>query len=118
VYKRQGLGYVDVFGTNGTLITRLISNGKLNAPWGLAIAPANFGAFSGDLLVGNFGDGKINVYDPSTGDFLGRLNDANGKALKIDGLWALDPGPGDTKVSFSAGPNDEANGLLGVIAPN
>jgi uncharacterized protein (TIGR03118 family) len=114
----KGLGYVDVFGTNGTLITRLISNGKLNAPWGLAIAPANFGAFSGDLLVGNFGDGKINVYDPTTGDFLGRLNDANGKALKIDGLWALDPGPGDAKVSFSAGPNDEANGLLGVIAPN
>jgi uncharacterized protein (TIGR03118 family) len=115
---KPGLGYVDVFTTGGVLVKHLIANGVLNAPWGMAIAPANFGAFSGDLLVGNFGDGKVNVFDPTTGDFLGTLSNKHGKALKIDGLWALDPGPGDSKVTFSAGLNGEADGLLGVIEPN
>jgi uncharacterized protein (TIGR03118 family) len=114
----KGLGYVDVFDLNGNLQTHLIANGKLNAPWGLAIAPSNFGAFSGALLVGNFGDGKINAYDASTGDFLGPLKGSNGKALKIEGLWALDTGPGQANVQFSAGPGDETHGLLGNIVPN
>lgn len=114
----KGLGYVDVFDLSGNLQTHLISNGLLNAPWGLAIAPSNFGAFSGALLVGNFGDGRIHAYDPDTGNFLGTMKGTNGKALKIDGLWALDAGPGASKVQFSAGPDDETHGLIGTITPN
>lgn len=114
----KGLGYVDVFDLNGNLQTHLISNGLLNAPWGMAIAPSNFGTFSGALLVGNFGDGRINAYDATTGEFLGTLGNKKGKPLKIDGLWALDSGPGSSTVQFSAGPNDETHGLLGNIKPN
>jgi uncharacterized protein (TIGR03118 family) len=114
----KGLGYVDVFDLNGNLQTHLISNGLLNAPWGLAIAPSSFGEFSGALLVGNFGDGRINAYDATTGDFLGTLSNKKGKPLKIDGLWALDSGPGPSKVQFSSGPNDETHGLIGTITPN
>jgi uncharacterized protein (TIGR03118 family) len=111
----NGLGYVDVFSGNGKLKQRLIANGPLNAPWGMTIAPDGFGAFSGALLVGNFGDGKINAFDPTTGDFLGTLSRPNGRALRIDGLWALD-GNRDGTVTFSAGPDDEANGLIGKIS--
>lgn len=114
----KGEGYVDVFDLSGNLQTRLISNGKLDHPWGLAIAPASFGDFSGKLLVGNFGDGRINVYDPDTGDYLGTMKGSNGKPLKIDGLWAIDPGPGASKVQFSAGPDKETHGLIGTITPN
>lgn len=113
----KGLGYVDIFNTKGKLIKRLIANGKLNAPWGLAIAPSSFGTFAGSLLVGNFGDGKINAYDATTGSFIGTLGDSDGKPLVIDGLWALDPGPGNA-VTFSAGPDDESHGLIGLIQPN
>ncbi len=115
---KKGEGYVDVFDLSGNLQTRLIANGNLDHPWGLAIAPASFGQFAGDLLVGNFGDGKINVYDPTTGSFLGTMQDANGKALKIDGLWALDSGPGASSVQFSSGPDKETHGLIGTITPN
>jgi uncharacterized protein (TIGR03118 family) len=114
----KGLGYVDVFDLSGNLQTRLVSNGALNAPWGMAIAPSSFGEFSNDLLVGNFGDGRINVYDPTTGDALGTLGNKNGKPLKISGLWALDPGPGHGQVQFSAGTYDETHGLIGFIKPN
>ena len=114
----KGEGYVDVFDLSGNLQTHLIANGKLDHPWGLAIAPASFGQFSGKLLVGNFGDGAINVYDPTTGNFVGTMKGANGKALKIDGLWALDAGPGATKVQFSSGPDKETHGLIGTITPN
>jgi len=113
-----GLGYVDVFDLKGKLQKQLIANGALNAPWGLAIAPSQFGAFANDLLVGNFGDGHVNVYDPNTGAYLGTLSTKKGKALKIDGLWALDPGPGNNQVQFSAGPNDETHGLIGLIKAN
>jgi uncharacterized protein (TIGR03118 family) len=114
----KGLGIVDVFSTSGALVKRLVSNGGvLNAPWGMTIAPASFGSFAGDLLVGNFGDGKINVFDPNTGDSLGTLSSAKGKPLKIDGLWALDNGPGASNVTFSAGPGGESHGLIGLIAP-
>ena len=111
----KGLGYVDVFDKSGTLQKRLISNGKLNAPWGMTIAPSGFGTYAGALLVGNFGDGKINAYDANTGDYLGTLKGTNGKALKIDGLWALDAGP-NANVTFTAGPDDETHGLLGLIS--
>jgi hypothetical protein len=110
-----GLGFVDIFTTNGQLLKRLVSNGPLNAPWGLAIAPQSFGKFAGALLVGNFGDGQINAFNPLTGQFLGRLDDGAGPN-GIDGLWALHAGPNGT-ITFSAGPNEEANGLIGSIRP-
>jgi uncharacterized protein (TIGR03118 family) len=113
---KKGLGFVDVFDKNGNLLQHLIANGVLNAPWGIAIAPSGFGTLAGDLLVGNFGDGKINVFDPSTGDRLGNLKDGDGKTVKIDGLWALQAGPGSS-VTFTAGPDDESHGLLGQLQP-
>jgi len=113
-----GLGYIDVFDLSGNLQTHLVANGLLNAPWGMAIAPSSFGTFAGALLVGNFGDGHINAYDATTGDSLGTVSNKKGKPLKIDGLWALDAGPGKSNVQFSAGPNDETHGLIGLITPN
>ena len=109
----QGRGFVDVFDTDGHLLNRLVNHGQLNAPWGLAIAPASFGKFAGALLVGNFGDGQINAYDPETGNHIGTLRTEDGKA-QIDGLWALRTGPAGT-ITFSAGPADETHGLLGSI---
>jgi uncharacterized protein (TIGR03118 family) len=114
-----GLGYVDVFDTRGHLLRRLISQGKLDAPWGLALAPRHFGAFSGDLLVGNFGDGAINAYDPRTGGFRGTLQNKDGNPIKINGLWALRFGNGvigtPQTLLFTAGIGDEAHGLFGEI---
>jgi uncharacterized protein (TIGR03118 family) len=113
-------GFVDVFDTNGNLIKRLVTRGRLNSPWGLALAPANFGRFSNDLLVGNFGDGRINAVDPQTGDFLGQLRDASNRPITIDGLWGLEfgndgnAGP-STTLFFTAGINDEADGLFGSL---
>ena len=101
-----GNGFVDVFDTSGNLIRRVVSNGKLNAPWGLALV-------NGELWVGNFGDGRINNYNPSTGAFLETLSTATGTPLQIDGLWDLLPlGSG---VYFTAGIADEAHGLFGLI---
>jgi uncharacterized protein (TIGR03118 family) len=114
-----GRGRVDVFTLDGVLLQRLAAHGVLNAPWGLTIAPAGFGTFSGDLLVGNFGDGRINAFDPATLGFAGALRAPNGRALAIDGLWALLPGNGTEgsthDVLFTAGPQDEAHGLLGLL---
>jgi uncharacterized protein (TIGR03118 family) len=114
-----GLGYVDVFDANGHLLRRLISQGALNAPWGIALAPRHFGAFSGDLLVGNFGDGAINAYDPRTGDFRGTLKNKDGNQIKINGLWALRFGNGvigtPQTLLFTAGIGDEDHGLFGEI---
>jgi len=124
-----GKGFVDVFSADGVLLTpnHLISGGKLNAPWGVALAPSNFGSFSNDLLVGNFGDGHINAFDPTTGHFLGQLKLANGQAFQEDNLWALRFGNGATdKVTgnvlaptntlyFTAGINDQKDGLLGTL---
>ena len=120
----QGRGFVDAYDTSGTLLARVAQHGQLNAPWGLALAPANFGRFSGDLLVGNFGDGQINAYEEmANGRFerRGELRDAGGKPLSIDGLWALQFGHGSASngptntLFFTAGPNDESDGLLGSI---
>jgi uncharacterized protein (TIGR03118 family) len=110
----RGLGYVDVFNAQGKLLKHLIANGKLNAPWGITIAPAGFGTFADALLVGNFGDGKIHAYDATTGEFVGTLRGMDGTPLTIDGLWALDAGP-NSRVTFTAGPDDESHGLLGLI---
>ncbi|MGH6890107.1 MAG: TIGR03118 family protein [Rhizomicrobium sp.] len=114
---RLGLGYVDVFSEQGTLIKQLVAKGELDAPWGLAIAPSTFGSFAGSLLVGNFGNGWINAYDPNTGSSLGWLSDKKGNPLAIQGLWALDPVPSG-EMTFSAGPHREKNGLLGLIKAN
>ncbi len=115
---KLGLGYVDVFTTSGMLVTQLIAGGPLDAPWGLTIAPSGFGSVAGDLLVGNFGNGWINVFNPTTGAALGSLSTPKGKPLVIKGLWALDNGPGTGTIQFSAGPDGETHGLLGLITPN
>ncbi len=111
----HGLGYIDIYTTHGQFLRRLVASGPLNSPWGLAIAPASFGEFAGALLVGNFGSGVIEAFNPTTGAYLGVLKD-NGKAIVIPGLWALAQGP-DGEVIFSSGPNGEANGLVGAVRP-
>ena len=125
-----GNGFVDAYDLSGNLIGRVASAGELNSPWGLALAPEDFGRFSGDLLVGNFGDGRIHAFDPttltSTGQFeaVGLLHSAAGKPIKIDGLWALQFGHGTNSSSangltstlfFTAGPDDEGHGLFGTL---
>jgi uncharacterized protein (TIGR03118 family) len=121
VVPGAGLGFVDVYNVNGKLIKHLVSHGPLNEPWGLAIAPKGFGAFAGDLLVGNLGNGWINAFNPSTGRFLGSLDNAKGHPIAINGLWGLMVGNsafgGASSVVFSAGPNGYANGLVGVLNP-
>jgi uncharacterized protein (TIGR03118 family) len=125
-----GNGYVDAYDTSGNLIRRVASAGELNSPWGLALAPDNFGRFSGDLLIGNFGDGRIHAFDPDqlteAGEFeaVGLLHSAAGKPVKIDGLWALQFGHGTSASSangltntlfFTAGPGGEEQGLFGFL---
>jgi uncharacterized protein (TIGR03118 family) len=120
----QGRGFVDAYDLAGNLLARVAQYGQLNAPWGVAWAPADFGRFSGDLLVGNFGDGQINAYEElPNGQFehRGELRTADGKSLSIDGLWALQFGHGApangpvNTLFFTAGPNDEDDGLFGSI---
>ena len=116
-----GLGLVDVFDTQGTLKSHLIAPaGQLNAPWGMTLAPTGFGTLSGMLLVGNFGDGRINAYDPSSGALLGPVTDPTGAPMVISGLWGIAFGNGAqsqplTTLFFAAGPNNEADGLYGRI---
>jgi uncharacterized protein (TIGR03118 family) len=117
-----GNGFVDVFNPNGDLIQRLVSEGRLNSPWAVTLAPATFGAFGGDILVGNFGDGHINAYDRSTGHFEGRLLNTTGQPLTISGLWGLRFPAGSLNavpgaLYFTAGINDEQDGLFGDLAP-
>ena len=115
-----GLGFIDVYNTNGNLVSRFASNGALNAPWGLALAPADFGPFGGALLVANNGDGHINAFNPVNGAFLGELADGNGSAIAVSNLWALtfgnDHAGGDSHtLFFTAGVGDEAHGLFGAL---
>lgn len=116
-----GCGFLDVFDTDGNLVQRLVSAGALNAPWGLAWAPTGFGKFGGDLLVGNFGDGTINAYDPATGNWMAVLMDQNGNPISNEGLWALTFGNGGNGGStnilyFTAGIEDETHGLFGSVS--
>jgi uncharacterized protein (TIGR03118 family) len=116
-----GHGFVDVFAPNGDLLQQLASRGRLNSPWAVTLAPSTFGAFGGDILVGNFGDGRINAFDPATGQFLGQLRSQHGP-ITIPGLWGLRFPTGSLNVTpnalyFTAGPNHEADGLLGDITP-
>ena len=116
-----GNGFVSLFDANGNFVRRVISQGQLNSPWGTVIASANFAQFSNDLLIGNFGDGTINAFDPTTGNFLGTLKNSNGNAIVNGSLWELvfDPtgqtGAKDT-LYFSAGLVNEGDGLFGAIA--
>jgi uncharacterized protein (TIGR03118 family) len=117
-----GLGYVDVFDMSGNLVTSLVSGGALNAPWGVAIAPAGFGSYAGDILVGNFGDGHINVYS-ATGASVGALAVNSGGTVAIPGLWALVFGNGDadkpaTTLFYTAGFADQTDGVFGTIVPS
>lgn len=118
----QGHGIVDTYDLQGHLLARFAQHGQLDSPWGVALAPAGFGEFAGDVLIGNFGDGHINAFDPATGGFRGKLKDAHGQAVVIDGLWSIlfgnggnggDPGT----LYFTAGPNDESDGIFGKLTP-
>lgn len=117
-----GNGIVSVFDTNGNFVARAITGGNLNAPWGMALAPSTFGIYGGDLLVGNFGDGIINVYDPKTFAFLGQITDTNGKSVIYPSLWEITFGTtnyGDVNsLYFTAGLSSESHGLFGVISNN
>lgn len=115
-----GNGFVDVYDTDGHLLRRFASRGPLNSPWGVARASYAFGRFSGDVLIGNFGNGEVNAFD-SDGEFRGTLRDVKGKPLVIDGLWMLTLGGGKNSSSdrlyFTAGINGETDGLFGTITP-
>jgi uncharacterized protein (TIGR03118 family) len=117
-----GHGFVDVFNSAGILQARLQHGPWLNSPWGVALAPSEFGEFSHSLLVGNFGSGNIAAFNPATGMFEGWVLNPDGSLLTIDGLWALSFGNGGTAgpvntLFFSAGPNDESDGLFGTLTP-
>ncbi|PYX30756.1 MAG: TIGR03118 family protein [Acidobacteria bacterium] len=117
-------GFIDTFDENGTLLKRLVQGGKLNQPWGIAIAPASFGPLSNALLVSNnTNSGTINAFNPATGQFMGTVTDAHGKPIVIDQLWGIEFGGGTAnngrknQLFFTAGPSNNLAGTFGVIAP-
>jgi uncharacterized protein (TIGR03118 family) len=116
-----GLGYVDLYDNNGNFIQTAISQGNLNAPWGMALAPAGFGSFGGDLLVGNFGDGTINAYDPTSFALKGQLQDSTGAPITNVGLWEIvfgtgTSGAGDPNTLYiAAGINSEKDGVVAAV---
>jgi uncharacterized protein (TIGR03118 family) len=119
-----GKGVVDVYSLDGALLHHLVTNGKgspLDEPWGLALAPKGFGTFAGKLLVGNLGNGEINAFNPTSGAFLGTLDNPKGKAIRISGLWGLSVGNatfgGSRSLVFTAGPKGYRAGLLGILNP-
>jgi uncharacterized protein (TIGR03118 family) len=125
-------GIVNTFDLGGQSLRRLIQHGQLNSPWGVAMAPHNFGALADSLLIGNFGNGHIDAYNPTTGKFIDKMRNPQGQALVIDGLWSLRVGSstvttppaapdanfGPNTVFFTAGPNGEQDGLFGSLTPN
>ena len=118
----QGHGIVDTYDLQGRMLMRFAQHGQLDSPWGLAMAPASFGEVAGDLLIGNFGNGHINVFDPVTGEFIAKVRNAHGQAIVIEGLWTIRTGNGGNGgdpnlVYFTAGPNDESDGLFGHLGP-
>jgi uncharacterized protein (TIGR03118 family) len=113
-------GYIDVFDTSGNFIERFTTGGPLFAPWGLTLAPAGFGSFSGDLLVGNFGNGEILVYNPTTGTFVSTLDDTSGNPIVNPFIWALETRTGGAGVNlnavyFTAGIDNQKDGLFGEL---
>ena len=118
-----GNGFVDEFDLNGNMLQRIASNGPLDSPWGLAIAPQSFGRLAGDLLVGNFGDGTINAFNLNADDFAGKLLGTDGKPITIGDLWAITRGNGGSggdanTLYFTAGVKNEAQGVFGSLTPN
>jgi uncharacterized protein (TIGR03118 family) len=113
-----GNGFVDIFDTSGNLIERFASRGELNSPWGIVRAPFNFGRFSNDMLIGDFGDGRINAFTIG-GNFQGQMRDTAGKTIAIDGLWSLIFGGGSLSspgtLYFTSGPDGETDGLVGTL---
>jgi uncharacterized protein (TIGR03118 family) len=114
-------GLVNTFDLHGGSFQRFTQHGPLNSPWGLALAPASFGQFAGDILIGNFGNGRINAFDPA-GEFLGTVVNPNGQTILIDGLWSLrigndGRGGNSQTIYFTAGPNGEKDGLFGSLTP-
>src|SRR5690606_37777958 len=122
VVSGGGNGFVSVFDTGGTFVRRFTSQGELNAPWGLAVAPASFGRFGGAILIANTGNGQVNAFDPVSGRFLGQLQVRSGAALSINGLRSIGFGNGGSAGSvdtlyFTAGPGGGSEGLFGTIVP-
>jgi uncharacterized protein (TIGR03118 family) len=116
-------GIVNTFDLGGQSFQRLIQHGQLNSPWGVAVAPKSFGALAGALLIGNFGNGHIDAYNPNTGVFIDKVRDPHGQVIVIDGLWSLRVGNGGNggdvnTIYFTAGPNGEQDGLFGTITPS
>ena len=114
---RVGNGFVDVFNADGSLSRRFASNGRLNSPWAVVVAPTGFGGFGGAILIGNFGDGLIGAYNASSGAFIDNLRDLTSTPIRIDGLWGLAFGPsaGSRTLYFAAGPAGEIHGLVGTL---
>jgi uncharacterized protein (TIGR03118 family) len=117
----QGHGIVDTYTLDGQMIARFAQHGQLDSPWGVALAPTTFGELAGDLLIGNFGNGQINAYSPTTGEFINKVRDPRNKAIVIDGLWTIMFGNGGSggdknKLYFTAGPNGESDGLFGNLS--
>ncbi|HEY2846413.1 MAG TPA: TIGR03118 family protein, partial [Pyrinomonadaceae bacterium] len=124
-----GNGFIDEYDTNGNFIRRFATRGSLNSPIGATIAPANFGQFSNDVLIGNFGDSRVNAFDPTSGAFLGQLMDTQGNPLVLNGgfqetdtkgLWGIGfgggaNGAGTNDMFFAAGINEENDGLFGKV---
>jgi uncharacterized protein (TIGR03118 family) len=115
-----GIGFVDRFTLAGALTGRFTSNGNLNSPWGIALAPATWGTFANAILIGNFGDGKITAYDLN-GNLLGQLASSSGNIISIDGLWGISFNPSvgadPNKLYLTAGPGGESHGLFGYLYP-
>jgi uncharacterized protein (TIGR03118 family) len=122
-----GHGFISIFRTDGSFVKRLLSQGELNSPWGMVIAPSGFGQYSSLLLVGNFGDGRILAYNADNGGYHGPMHDGAGHPIVIEGLWALtilsDEGAAaesisERRVYFTAGPGDEEHGVFGYLRAN
>jgi uncharacterized protein (TIGR03118 family) len=118
----MGHGIVNTFNLDGRQLRRFAQHGQLNAPWGIVQTSESFGELGGSLWIGNFGNGRINAYAPTTGEFAGKVRTSDGKAIQIDRLWAIRFGNGGNggsvnTVYFTAGPNGELDGLFGSLDP-
>jgi uncharacterized protein (TIGR03118 family) len=128
--NKPGHGFVSIFDTDGNLLSHFAQHGHLSSPWGVGLAPASFGQFGNDILIGNFGDGQINAFDPTNGHWLGMLSDAKGKPIINPGLWSVTFSGAEGQTAVNAepdtlyitaglvGPTHELAGLFAKISPN